>query len=146
MAKHLWGRIHATAAFAALEQGEPNAAAQSVRAAAAAATRYGDCPSCSALLNPIAAEVFAVLGDSQSARAHAETAAQVSELFDSSAWRAMAASAAASVAAAAHEPARAREHFELAAVLYERARQPYWAARSLAQAAGVGNVQGTRGS
>jgi DNA-binding SARP family transcriptional activator len=146
MAKHLWGRIHATAALAALERGNAHAAAQSVRAAAAAAARYGDCPSCSALLNPVAAEVFAVLGDSENARAHAETAVRVSETFDSSAWRAMAESAAASLAAAEDEPASARGHFEEAAALYERARQPYWAERSLAQAAAVGNVEGTRAS
>lgn len=68
MAGHLWGRIHATAAFAAVEQGDPEAAARSVRAAAGAAARYGDCPTCSALLNPIAAETFALLGDGDGVR------------------------------------------------------------------------------
>jgi len=87
MARHLWRRIHATAAFAALEQGEPEAAARSVRAAAAAAARYGDCPSCSALLNPIAAEAFAVIGSQTEARAYAEAAAVVAGTFESSAWR-----------------------------------------------------------
>jgi hypothetical protein len=135
MAKHLWGRIHATAAFAALERGDPGAAASSVRAAAGAAARYGDCPSCSALLNPIAAEAFAAFGDRTGARAHAEAAAAVAGFFDSSAWRAMAESAAASAAAAAGEPARAREHFEAAAGLYARAGQPYWRQRTLSQAA-----------
>jgi DNA-binding SARP family transcriptional activator len=134
MAKHLWGRIHATAAFAALEQGNPEAAARSVRAAAASAARYGDCPSCSALLNPIAAEAFAALGDKSEAGAYAESAAAVAGVFDSCAWRAMAESAAASAAEAAGEPARARAHFEAAACLYEQARQPYWAERSQAQA------------
>ena len=135
MAKHLWGRIHATAAFAALEQGDPERAVQSVRAAAAAAARYGDCPSCSALLNPMAAEAFAALGDAGSARAYAQSAESVAAFFDSSAWRAMAESAAASVAAVEGDSARARERFEAAAGLYERAHQPYWAERSLAQAA-----------
>ena len=135
MAKHLWGRIHATAAFAALERGDPGAAASSVRAAAGAAARYGDCPSCSALLNPIAAEAFAAFGDRTGARAHAEAAAAVAGFFDSSAWRAMAESAAASAAAAAGEPTRAREHFEAAAGLYARAGQPYWRQRTLWQAA-----------
>ena len=143
MAKHLWGRIHATAAFASLERGDPEAAAGSVRAAAGAAARYGDCPSCSALLNPMAAEAFAGLGDRDGARAHAEAAAGVAGFFDSSAWRAMAQSAAASAAAADGEPVRAAEHFEAAAELYERAGQPYWAERSRTQA---GNAQGTRAS
>ena len=145
MAKHLWGRIHATAAFAALERADPESAARSVRAAAAAAARYGDCPSCSALLNPMAAEAFAALGDADGARAYAAAAARVSDVFDSSAWRAMAESAAASVAAVEGEPSRARERFEAAATLFERAGQPYWIERSLAQAGG-GNAQGTPAS
>jgi hypothetical protein len=74
MAMHMWGRIHATAAFSRIELGDPEAAAGSVRAAAAAAARYGDCPSCSALLNPIAAEAFAALGDRDGACAYAEAA------------------------------------------------------------------------
>jgi hypothetical protein len=150
MAKHLWGRIHATAAFAALERGDPQAAARSVRAAAASAVRYGDCPTCSALLNPMAAEAFAALGDRESTSVYAEAAAQVAGLFDSSAWRAMSESAAASVAAVEGDPGRARERLQAAAALYERARQPYWAQRSLAQAAAAavpaGNVQGTPGT
>lgn len=137
VAKHLWGRIHATAAFAALELGDPEAAARSVRTAAGAGARYGDCPSCSALLNPIAAEAFALVGDRDSARAHAELATRVSDLFDSAAWRAMAQSAAASVASAEGETTRAREHFEAAAHLYERAGQPHWAQRSMGQSAAV---------
>jgi DNA-binding SARP family transcriptional activator len=135
MAKHLWGRIHATAAFAALEQGDPEAAARSARAAAAAAARYGDCPSCSVLLNPIAAEAFAALGDRESTRAYADSAAHVAASFASSAWQAMAEAAAASVAAVEGDRGRAQERFEAAAALYERARQPYWAQRSRGQAA-----------
>jgi ATP/maltotriose-dependent transcriptional regulator MalT len=135
MAKHLWGRIYATAAFAALEQGDPEGAARSVRAAAAAGARCGDCPSCSALLNPMAAEAFAALGDRESARAYAESAERVAGFFDSSAWRAMSEAAAASVAAVERDRGRAQERFEAAAVLYERALQPYWAQRSRAQAA-----------
>ena len=148
MAKHLWGRIHATAALAAMERGDPQAAARCVRAAAAAAARYGDCPSCSALLNPVAAEAFAALGDRDGARAYAEAAKQVAGSFESAAWRAMAATAASCLAAAEGEPSRAREGFEHAAALYERAHQPFWAQRSRAQAAAVsapaGNAQGTR--
>ncbi len=88
MARHLWGRIHATAAFAAMAQGAPEVAARHVRAAAAAAARYGDCPSCSALLNPVAAEALAALGDTEGAAAYAAAAARVAETFASSAWRA----------------------------------------------------------
>jgi ATP/maltotriose-dependent transcriptional regulator MalT len=148
MASHLWGRIHATAAFAALEQGDPEAAARAVRAAATAAARYGDCPSCSALLNPMAAEAFAALGDRESTRAYAESAERVAGFFDSSAWRAMAESAAASLAAVEGDTARARAGFTDAAALYEHARQPYWAQRALAHAAASsrGNAEGTRPS
>ncbi len=131
MASHLWGRIHATHAFAAVEQGDPDRAVRSVRAAAAAAARYGDCPSCSALLNPIAAEAFALLGDAASARVYADAAAHVATLFDSSAWRAMAESAAGSVAVADGDFDTAATSFDSAHTLYERARQPYWAERSL---------------
>jgi DNA-binding SARP family transcriptional activator len=135
MASHLWGRIHATAAFAALEQGDAAAAAQSVRAAAASASRYGDCPTCSALLNPVAAEAFATLGNQEGARAHAESAGRVAGYFDSSAWRAMAASAAGSLASAQGDIAGARAALGEAAALYGRAHQPYWVERSLKLAA-----------
>ena len=142
MAMHLWGRIHATAAFARIEQGDPEAAAGSVRAAAAAAARYGDCPSCSALLNPIAAEAFATIGDRDGARAHAEAARRVATFFESSAWRAMAQSAEASVAAVEGDLAAASRRFTAAADLYERAGHSYWAGRSRAQAAAA-EAQGT---
>jgi len=135
MASHLWGRIHATAAFAALEQGDAAAAARAVRAAGASAARYGDCPTCSALLNPVAAEAFAALHNLQGARAHAESAGRVAGSFASSAWRAMAAAAAGSVASAQGDAADARAAFEKAAALYDRAHQPYWVERSLRLAA-----------
>ena len=145
MAKHLWGRIYATAALAALERGEPAAAVRSVREAAAAAARYGDCPSCGVLLNPVAAEAFAALGDAEGARAHAAAAERASELFDSSAWRAMAECAAASVATVENDPAVAAARFEAAAALYARAGHPYWSERSLAQARGLsGGTLGER--
>jgi DNA-binding SARP family transcriptional activator len=134
MAMHMWGRIHATAAFAQLEQGDPEAAARSVRAAAASAVRYGDCPSCSALLNPLAAEAFAAVGDVGNARASGEAASRVAAMFESSAWSAMAESAAGSVAAAEGAPAEARDRFERAAALYDRVGHSYWAGRSRAQA------------
>jgi tetratricopeptide (TPR) repeat protein len=123
MARHLWGRIEATSAFAALEQGDPESAVRSVRAAARAAARYGDCPTCSALLNPVAAEAFAALDDRDSARDFADAASGVAGFFESSAWRAMAESAAGSA------EGDAARHAE-AARLYERAGQPYWADRA----------------
>ena len=144
MALHLWGRIYATTALSRLEQGDPEGAARAVRSAAAAAARYGSCPSCSALLNPVAAEVFSALDDRESAAAYADSAAGVAGFFASSAWSAMAESAAASAAAAEHDEARAQTGFHSAAELYERAGQPYWVERSLAHAGG--NVQGTPAS
>jgi DNA-binding SARP family transcriptional activator len=135
MARHMWGRIHATAAFADLEQGDAEAAARSLRAASAAAARYGDCPTCSALLNPVAAEASSALEDSDAAAAYAAAAAAVAGMFDSSAWRAMAESAAASAATAGGDGGPARERFDAAARLYAQAGQPYWRERSLARAA-----------
>jgi DNA-binding SARP family transcriptional activator len=134
MASHLWGRIYATVALAALERGDAGAAIASARAAAAAFARYGVCPSCSALLNPVAAEAFAEIGDAATAGSYAASAERVADSFDSSAWRAMAESAAGSVAAAEGDAAEARERFEAAARLYARARQPYWESRSRRQA------------
>jgi DNA-binding SARP family transcriptional activator len=130
MARHVWGRIHATAAFSAVSQGDPGRAVQSIQAAAAAAARYGDCPTCSALLNPVAAEAFAQIGDTEAARGYADAAAAVAGMFESSAWRAMADSAAGSASLAAGDGTGAAGEFESARALYERARQPYWAERS----------------
>jgi DNA-binding SARP family transcriptional activator len=56
MAPHLWGRIHATHALAALQRDDPGDAVRHSQSAAKAAARYGDCITCSALLNPVAAE------------------------------------------------------------------------------------------
>jgi DNA-binding SARP family transcriptional activator len=134
MAMHMWGRIYATAAFAHLERGHLDAAARAVRSADAAAARYGSCPSCSALLNPVAAEVFGALDDRNAAHAYADAAAGVAGFFDSSAWRAMAESAAASAAAADADTRLAGEKFTAAAALYERAGQPYWQERAVAYA------------
>ncbi|TAM88868.1 MAG: transcriptional regulator [Jatrophihabitans sp.] len=141
MACHLWGRIYATRAFMALEQGDPAGAVSAVRAAAAAAARYGDCQSCSALLNPVAAEAFASMGDAANAAVYAAAAAQVGRLFASSAWSAMAESGAGAAAFAAGDGARASARFEAAAALYHRAGQPFWAERAM-RASG-GNGQGT---
>jgi DNA-binding SARP family transcriptional activator len=141
MASHMWGRIYATRAFAAIEAGDPQRAVHAVRAAAASAQRYGDCPTCSALLNPIAAEAFAMLGDPSSARAYAEAAERVGQMFASSAWQAMARSAAGSAAIAEHDAVTAAASFDAAADLYTRAGQPYWASRVVRR-----NAQGTPAS
>jgi DNA-binding SARP family transcriptional activator len=130
MASHLWGRIHATAALAAVERGDPAAAVHSVQAAAAASARYGDCPTCSALLNPVAAEAFASLGDVDNARYYGEAAAQVAGYFASSAWQGMAESAAGSVCLLEGDRVGARGHFEIASDLFTKAGQPFWADRS----------------
>jgi tetratricopeptide (TPR) repeat protein len=137
MGRHLWGRVHATAALAALERDDPASAAMSVRAAAAAAARVGQCASCGALLNPIAAETFAALHKPAEARAHADSAAAVASTFRSPAWQAMAEAAAGAAFLAEHEPKRARARYEAAAELYQRAEQPYWKERALARAAAV---------
>ena len=130
MACHLWGRIHATAAFSAVEQGDPERAVLAVQAAAAAAARYGDCPTCSALINPVATEAFALLGDRDGARSYADAAVRVSALFSSSAWQAMADTAASSAAVAEGETRTAIGHFVSARERYETAGQPYWAKRA----------------
>lgn len=135
MASHLWGRIHATAAFAAMERGDPAAAVYAVQAAAAAGARYGDCPTCSALLNPVAAEAFASLRDADNARYYRDAAGRVAGYFSSSAWRAMAESAAGSVRILEGDQDDAHDHFGTASELYAAAGQPFWAERSKRQTA-----------
>jgi DNA-binding SARP family transcriptional activator len=137
MASHLWSRIHATAAFDALEMGEPERARRSVAAAARAAARYGECPSCAALLHPVAAETFGLVGDEDAARHHAERAAAVAETWASSAWRAMAHWAEAGVARSRADGVAVRRSLLAAAEGFEAAGQPFWAARSAGLAAAV---------
>lgn len=139
MASHGWGRLYATAAFEAMERGEPAIAVRAVRSASAAAVRYGDCPTCSALLHPIAAEAFAALGEADRAAEHAAAADRVAGFFQSAGWRAMAETALGSVALARRDTAGARARFLGAADLYDRARQPFWAARSRLQAGTAGS-------
>jgi DNA-binding SARP family transcriptional activator len=130
MARHMWGRIYASGALAAIEQDDAPEAVRCVEAAAAATVRYGDCPTCSALLNPMAAEAYALLGDEASAQPYAAAAARVAAMFSSSAWQAMAASAAASTAVASGDRAEAQQRFEMARAGFATARQPYWTARA----------------
>ena len=138
MARHAWGRLYATAALDALEQGEPAEAVRVVRSAAAAAARYGECPTCTALLYPTAAEAFAALGDRAGAAVFVQAAERVAESFQSSAWTAMAESARGSLALTAADAGGARERFLAAARLYESAHQPFWSARCRLQAASTG--------
>ena len=134
MASHLWGRIYAVRAFAALEQGDPERAVRAVQDAAAAGARYGDCPTCSALLNPLAAEAFASVGEPAMACSYAEAAESVALVFASAAWQAMAETALGSAAAARGDLKTATERFEAASDRYTVAGQPYWANRSSRQA------------
>ena len=130
MALHMWGRIYATHAFSALQQHDVESAVRAVHDAAAAAARYGDCPSCSALLNPLAAEGFAAKTDSATAATYAHAAKQVASMFASAAWRAMADAAQGSADLARGDVIAAQSSFEAAAEGFSRAGQPYWAQRS----------------
>jgi tetratricopeptide (TPR) repeat protein len=134
MARHLWGRIHATAAFAWLQQGEPARAAQSIRAASTSATRYGDCRSCGALLHPVAAETYALIGEPAEAQIHASAARATADAFGGSAWSAMAESAAGSAALAVGDTSSAGTHFHAAAGYYDAIEHHFWAAHSRRQA------------
>ena len=125
--------LHATAALAAMERGEPELAIRSVRATQSAAARYGDCPTCSALLNPVGGQAFALIGDRDGAHALAEVAAQLAASFRSSAWSATAESAAASAALADGDLTAARQRFGSAASLYEKAGHSFWAGRASTQ-------------
>ncbi|ADP78928.1 BTAD domain-containing putative transcriptional regulator [Pseudofrankia inefficax] len=137
LSRHAWARLHATAALAALERGDPDGALRAVRAAQRTAERYGECATCGALLNPIGAETFARIGDSAGAAAFAAAAARTAASFESTAFRAMAASADGSAATADGDQTLAQARFEAAAALYEKAEQPFWAARSRRLAAGL---------
>lgn len=135
LARHLWGRLFAIAALDAVERGEPHGAILAARSAAVAGARHGDCGDCAVLLNPVAAEAYAALGDRAGAARYAEAARRIAEGFDSSAWRAMAATAAGAWALADGDADRARAHHLGAAAFHDRARQPFWAARARLQAA-----------
>jgi DNA-binding SARP family transcriptional activator len=135
MARHVWGRLYATEALAALEEGDPPAAARAVRAAAAAGVRYGDCPTCDALLHPLAAEAYAALGDAEGSGRHAELSERTAGFWESSAWRAMARVTRGFHALASGEPKEARDLLVEAAELFDRGGQPFWAARSRLHAA-----------
>jgi DNA-binding SARP family transcriptional activator len=143
MAPHLWGRLYATATLNALERGDPRAAIRAVEAAAEAATRYGDCQACGALLYPVAAEAYSALGDLPKAEEHARSAEEVAGFWgESAAWKAMAETAQASLALARGDWGHALSRFLAAADLYEQAGQPFWVARCLFEA---GLVRARRG-
>ena len=130
MARHLWGRLYATLAYLELERGDPEAAVLAIKNAEAAAARYGDCPTCSGLLHPMAAEAYASCGNAEAAARHARTAINTAEAFKGSAWSAMAASAMSDASRAAGDVGAARRQLEEAAVLYERASHELWAGRA----------------
>ncbi|MFI5955949.1 BTAD domain-containing putative transcriptional regulator [Cryptosporangium sp. NPDC051539] len=130
MARHAWARLHATAALAAVERGEPEAAIRSVRASQSAAARYGECATCSAQLNPVGAQAFALLGDPEQAAVLAAAAAGFAAAFPTPAWTAMA-------DLAAGWATGADDRFLAAGAGFEQAGHVYWAARAR------GNVQGT---
>ena len=142
LAHHLWGRLFSIAALDAAERDDPQGVIRAARSAATAGSRYGDCPSCSVLLNPLVADACAALGDRIGAAAYAAQAQQVADMFASSSWQAMAESAAGSLAEAGGSPAEARARHLAAAELYDRARQPFWAARARMQAALAGATDG----
>jgi hypothetical protein len=140
MASHLWGRLYATSAFIALERGDAPTAVAAVRGAEAATAHYGDCPTCSALLHPMAAEAYAACDDARSAATHAEVAAATAASFQSSAWTAMAESAAAEASRAAGDTDTALRHLEAAADLYDRVSHTVWANRSRVRAADLASA------
>lgn len=134
MASHLWGRIYATSAFDALTRGDADRAVAAVQSAVSAAARYGDCPTCSALMNPVAAEAFAALGDDDNTRSYRDAATRAAGHFSSSALQAMAECAAGSAAVVEGDRAGAASHFDQAQSLYRQAEQPFWAERTARQA------------
>jgi DNA-binding SARP family transcriptional activator len=134
MAAHVWGRLYATAALDALEEGAPADAVKAVHMAAEAAARHGDCPSCSALLHPLAAEAYAAFRSPAEVEDHLRAAEQILGYAQSACWRAMAETTAGFLALARDEPMDTWPRFLAAATLYERVGQPFWAARSLLDA------------
>ncbi|GAA1548847.1 hypothetical protein GCM10009827_081550 [Dactylosporangium maewongense] len=135
MARHAWARLHATAAFAAVERGEPEAAVRSVRSARSAAARYGECPTCSALLNPVGAQAHVQAGAPEGAAELAAAAARFAGAFASSGWAAMADLAASYAAVAAGDPALARDRRQAAVAGFTRADHPFWVDRTRAEQA-----------
>jgi tetratricopeptide (TPR) repeat protein len=149
MAPHVLGRLHATAALNALERGDPSTASQVVDRAVEAATRTGECATCSALLHPVASQVYAALGDPERAAHHADLAAAVAAHWDTGSWRAMAEMAHAAVLQARAEHQAAAQRFLAAADGFEHIGQPYDAARCFLEAgqaiAAQGDAEHARG-
>jgi tetratricopeptide (TPR) repeat protein len=127
MASHLMRRLYATAVLNALEQGDASSALGFLQEAAEAAESYGDCPTCSALLHPVAAETYARVGDPERAEDHAQQAEQVAGHWESGAWKAMAEAARGAAARAHGQPASQR--FLAAAATFDHLDQPFEAAR-----------------
>jgi tetratricopeptide (TPR) repeat protein len=134
MAMHAWGRLYATECLDALERGDGAGALRAVESAAAAASRYGECPGCCTMLHPVAAEAYALVGDASSAEGHAEQADRVAARWESTAIRAMAETAHGCALLARGEAEDAAERFLSASRLHEGLGHPFWTARTLAQA------------
>ena len=134
LAAHLFGRLYATDALAALERGEADRAAATVEEALEADRRFGSCASCSALLYPVAAEAYARLGLVEAARHYAQVAADLAERWQSQSWRAMADHALGSAAWAAGDLPEAQRRLLAAAATFERIGQRFDAARCLREA------------
>lgn len=130
-ASHMQVRIHATRAAHALDQGDALAAARAVEATVNVCTQFGECPGCSALVHPVAAETHAILGNLEEAEARATAAREIAEQWQSGAWRALA-ELAQGVAARPGEDAA--QHLIAAADLFEEIAQPYPAAQCLFRA------------
>ncbi|WP_433828953.1 hypothetical protein ACQP2E_06530 [Actinoplanes sp. CA-015351] len=130
MPRHAWARLHATAAFAAMERGSASDAIRSVRAVQSAAARHGECPTCSAVVNPVGAQAYALVGAVDSAQALAVSAERLAGLFPGSGWSAMADSAGGWALLAAGDGVGAGVRFRSAAAGYAEAGHRFWAERS----------------
>jgi tetratricopeptide (TPR) repeat protein len=143
LAAHLMGRLYATAALEALDQGDAARAAATVEEASKAAERYGTCAACSALLYPVGAAAYAQLAQVETARQYAQAAAEVAERWQSQSWQAMANYARGAAARSEGELEEARRQFLAAAATFEQIGQVFDMARCLLEAGRV-DLDGNR--
>jgi tetratricopeptide (TPR) repeat protein len=128
MAHHVWVRVHATAAFNALETNDLGSAVQAIESAEAAADHNGSCLVCGALLNPVATRTYVALGDLGRAEHYAEEAERTAQYWDSGTWWAMAKLAQAEIERLRGDTMSAEQRFLTAAAEFERVGQPFDAA------------------
>jgi ATP/maltotriose-dependent transcriptional regulator MalT len=131
MAPHLTSRIYATLALNGLEHDDPEAALEAIEDAHQAISRHGPCASCDALLLPVAAETFTLLGDRERARQQA-AAAEDLRGWGSEAWLVIA--DVTQAFADGLDPQERAVRLLAAADRYERIDQPFPAARCRLQA------------